>query len=296
MADWPKKPYKWIESDTLYISVPFTWNLPEVRAEILQGSFYWSRAVVGGPAVKLMPEYLADMAEIRNSYPGVLQKINSNATKSTEGCIRKCMFCAVPKIEGEFRELEEWPDRPVYIDNNILAASRAHFDKVIDRLKKHPYSDFNQGLDARLLTNYHAGRLAELRKPIIRLAWDTPGQEQAILAALGKLLGTGIPKSRIFCYVLLGYLDTPRESIYRLETLRNLGVKASPMWYHPIDCMDCRRPINESLGWNLELMRDFMKYWSNDRYFYKIPFDDFKRKQRGRKDTETLSLFKQVEK
>ena len=68
--------------------------------------------------------------------------------------------------------MEDWPDLPVLCDNNLLAAPLSHFDKVIDRLIRHGWCDFNQGVDARLLTDYHARRIAEIKQPQVRLAFD----------------------------------------------------------------------------------------------------------------------------
>ena len=48
---------------------------------------------------------------------------------------------------------------------------------MIDKLKPLSGIDFNQGLDARLLTEYHAERLAELDLKMVRLAWDHIGLE-----------------------------------------------------------------------------------------------------------------------
>jgi len=173
MADWPKKPYYWAEADTGFASIPFTWNLPEVRSEIEQ-SLFWHKWIVGGPAVELAPDYFADMHEVAigHNMPGVLQRINPDATRTTVGCPNQCAFCAVPCIEPEYGELDDWPDKPILCDNNLLAATAAHFDRVCDRLEKHPWCDFEQGLDARLLSEHHAKRLARLPQAMVRLSLD----------------------------------------------------------------------------------------------------------------------------
>ena len=175
MPEWPKAPYRWQEGETLYISVPFTWNLPAVRNELQQGSWFWKRAQVGGPAVDLMPDYLADIPNVTvgGSMENVLQRINPDATRTTLGCIRKCAFCGIGtgKIEpGGFRELEDWPDGPIVCDNNLLAASDAHIEKVCFRLKQYGWADFNQGLDVRLMTPERAKLLASIgrdRKSVV---------------------------------------------------------------------------------------------------------------------------------
>ena len=96
---WSKKTVEWIEDDTAFVSVPFTWNLLKAfpRCAALKQEGYHVRA--GGPAVSLMPDYLATVAEIGGDVDAV-GRHNQNATFTTRGCIRQCEFCAVPKTEG----------------------------------------------------------------------------------------------------------------------------------------------------------------------------------------------------
>lgn len=273
VSKWPKGPYIWEEDRTAYVSVPFTWNLPDVADMIRQGRLGVSRWVVGGPAVQLLPGYLEGLAEIRVNSPGILQRVNPQATKSTTGCPRACSFCGVSRIEpGGFQELQDWPDLPLYTDNNILASSRAHFDQVIDRAKKHPWTDFNQGMDARLLTQYHACRLAECNI-LIRLAWDRVEEEPVIRRAWNRLRNAGISKRHIRFYVLIGYHDTPADALYRLRTIRDdLKAIPNPMRFVPLDSLT---PHYAAPPWtHRELMR-FMRYWYAPR-IWSVPFEDFR--------------------
>ena len=163
-----------MDGDVQNISVPFTWNLPDLRTEFMQRDFLLGKVRVGGPALKLMPDFFADMPwiEVGDDEPGVLQRMNPMATRTTVGCIRRCSFCAVPITEGKFYELKDWQDLPIICDNNLLASSQRHFDKVCDRLEHHDWCDFNQGLDARLINDHHAERIGRLRGAHVRLALD----------------------------------------------------------------------------------------------------------------------------
>ena len=269
---WPKRPVYWTENKTLYISVPFTWNLPEVRSKILQKSFFYNKVIVGGPAIQLLPNYLADIeyVEIRDYYPNVLQKINPLATRTTLGCVRKCKFCGIGqgKIEGEgFKELSDWPDLPIICDNNLLACSQVHFDKVMDRLEKWDVVDFNQGLDARLLTDYHAERLARLKKAIIRLALDSMRYAEKWESALEKLLKAGIPKSRIRTYALIAFDSDPTEAWNRCEWIEQHGVMALPMWFHELDALEWNAVTEKQreLGWNEKERTKIMGWYYKHR-------------------------------
>ena len=122
---------------------------------------------------------------------------------ATRGCIRKCKFCAVPIVEpyfqnnisiskqvkaikrkhGEKRHL-------LLLDNNILASEE--FPKIINDIKsvgfergakyisykngkkiyQNRYVDFNQGIDARLITKEKMKLLSEIAISPLRIAFD----------------------------------------------------------------------------------------------------------------------------
>lgn len=264
---WPKKATTWITRQTLYISVPFTWLLPEVKKLVTTPSLFWSKAIVGGPATKLMPEYLAGIpgVTIGGSMAGVLQKVNPNASRTTLGCIRKCKFCGVCKIEPEYVELDDWPDRPILCDNNILAASQSHFDKVCDRLEKHGWCDFNQGLDARLMTPYHAERLKRIGESTIRFSLDNPGMKNSWERAYKILRDAGFPKRLIRSYVLIGFHDNPDTAWDQCKWIESFKVKALPMWYHRLDALVSNQVTEEQTknGWTDLARRQIMQwfYW-----------------------------------
>ena len=271
--EWHKDILEWREGETTYISIVFSWHLPQAKRRILNPCFGEKRFVVGGPAVKLNPDYLADIAEIGDDIPGMLQRHNPLATRTSEGCIRKCKFCAVPRIEGPLRELKDWPLLPIICDNNLLACSRKHFNAVIDGLKQLDWCDFNQGLDARLLTCHHADRLAELKNPKIRLAWDNTKNESEFMGAFEKLRAVGIAKKNIQCYVLMGYMDTPEDALYRLSTIKALGIMPNPMRFQPLDSE--KKNIYVGRNWTHKELIRYQRYWSNLRYLRGVPFNEF---------------------
>lgn len=238
-----------------------------MKAQLRQGNLFSDGpVVVGGPAVKLMPDYLSGVSGVivdTGDMDGVLQIANPQATRTTIGCPNRCAFCAVPRIEGAFRELDDWPDRPVICDNNILAASAAHVDRVFDRLEKWHWADFNQGLDARLLTRYHAGRLARIGKAMCRLALDHASVKPQWERAFGLLRDAGIPKSRIRSYVLVGFGSGPDDAWGRCEWVEKHGVCALPQWFHALDQLE-KNIVTETqakMGWSDYERRRLMQWY-----------------------------------
>lgn len=101
----------------------------------------------------------------------------------TRGCPNKCAWCVVPIKEGKvkpYRDVEEIAiegrTNLILMDNNILASDYGL--EQIEKIVRNGYRvDFNQALDARLVTEDIAQLLAKVRwlSPI-RFGCDTPKQ------------------------------------------------------------------------------------------------------------------------
>lgn len=270
---WSKRAIEWIDGDTAFVSVPFTWNLPTVwsRCVALKQEGYKVRA--GGPAVNLIPEYLAGVAQIGGEVDA-LPRHNPEATFTSLGCIRHCSFCAVAKTEGDLKEKQIWIPRRIVCDNNILACSMSHYDKVMDSLKPISYVDFNQGLDARLLKPHHIDRLKELDKPMLRFAWDDVNDEGVVTDAINRVVDAGFPRSKITIYVLIGNSDTPEDALYRLVMLRDvLKVVTFPMRFQPLYALRFNKYV--APGWTDRELKRMTRYWSKQMFFRGIPYADF---------------------
>jgi len=269
MNQWRKDTASWKCGDTLYLSVPFTWLLDDARklAEKHKG-----KVVAGGTAVALLG---ASWAETPITCPfDTLSIHNPCATYTTRGCPNKCEFCAVPKIEGDLVELPTWKPAPIVCDNNLLAASRSHFAKVVDSLKPFPACDFNQGLDARLFTRWHADLLAGLHSPIIRFSLDYAAEERQVSLAVEVCRQAGLPVADIRINVLIGFNDTPEDALARCQAVVALGAMPCPMRYQPLDAAEKNAYV--APGWtDAELFR-MAKYFWKYRYFRKTPYEDFR--------------------
>lgn len=289
-SKWSGGYVEWIVNDIAYLSVVFSWRLDEAYQRAIWHKMQGRRVRAGGPAITMNPGFIDSVADTSGQVDA-LPYHNPNATFTTRGCPRKCGFCAVPKIEGGLTELSDWPIKNIVCDNNILAASRRHFDSVIDKLKPLKEVDFNQGLDARLLTDYHAQRFTELDLKCIRLAWDNTKTEPHFMAAFETLRGTGIPASLIRAYVLIGFNDTPDDALYRLQTVQNLGAWPNPMRYQPLNAKQKNEYISQN--WTDRELKKFMRYWSRLIYTGHIPFHEWDNTTRKKKNGIETSEYQQ---
>jgi len=262
MYQWRKGMASWEVGNTVYLSVVFTWHIAEALRVQEQSK---KKVVIGGPAAKLLGINADPLP-----YP-VLPFHNPLATFTTRGCPNKCPFCAVPKIEGDLVELPTWEVKPMICDNNITAASKKHFDKVIDSLKPLPWVDF-QGVDPGHFTDHHASRFSELKHPVIRFGFDHILCEHRVVSAIERAKKHGIKDIRV--YVLFGCDDTPEDAQYRMELIKSLGAMPNPMRYQPLNARHKDEYIDQN--WTKDQLKSTMRYWSRQNWLEHIPYDEYK--------------------
>lgn len=332
------------------------------------------RMLVGGIAASILPEQMKKDTEIEPHIglldkPGDIDKDNTDIIDElpldysileeidyqypannayfgymTRGCIRKCAFCAVSRLEPNYKEYIGIKEQLKYVDehfgarkdlllmdNNVFAS--ACFNKIIDEIKecgfakgakykpandyeiamkninesynvrgylkklvklyekieeklegeesgnfylererlgllypetatvkavlefdeiahnyynhffKHDYCvrhiDFNQGVDARLVTEENMKKLAEINITPLRIAFDHYEQKDKYEAAVKKAAKYGI--KNLSNYLLYNFKDKPEDLYYRMKInvelceKLNVTIYSFPMKYHPID-------------------------------------------------------------
>jgi hypothetical protein len=240
--------------DLIYVTSLFTWAWRPVHEAVRYYKRLYPEAEIwlGGPYATLLPDHaeqsgakvfrgLFEEAEDLLPMYELIPKWDGSIIFSSRGCIRRCPFCAVPFLEGGLNRVKKsikqlvWPShkRIILWDNNILGAP--NWRQIMDELQELGKKvDFNQGLDARLITDEVAERLSKLRMDVIRIAYDQKNMRGAVEKAIEKLSAYGIKKRKILCYTLYNYDDTPQDLFERIRDLLNWGVVAYPMRYQPI--------------------------------------------------------------
>ena len=146
----------------------------------------------------------------------------------TRGCIRNCPWCIVPKKEGRLREVDDIErvsagrKEVVLMDNNFLAADEEFVREQLEKAARRRLKlDFNQGLDARLVTPENARLLADCRWiRYIRFSCDTVAMIEPIRRAVSLIRESGF-KREIFVYMLVTDIG---DAETRLRALVDLNV------------------------------------------------------------------------
>jgi len=248
--------------DAVWITTLFTYDIPRALGVALEAKKRAPEVRVGGVAATLLPHLFEDHgldvhrglipeAEFCAPDYGLLaDPPDYSVTHTSRGCVRKCGFCMVPKLEPTFesrdweRDLCPGAEKILFYDNNWLAKD---FDawladvQIIKRLVKIGRvreMDFNQGLDCRLLTDDHVDALRGVPIRPVRFAFDGMQEDGHFQRAVERMVKAGHRDFGV--YALYNFKDTPEDFYYRLRECARLteelrvSVQAFPMRYQPI--------------------------------------------------------------
>jgi hypothetical protein len=261
------------EPDKIYVTSLFTWAWNEVWRSIgyYKSQFPEAEIFLGGLYASLLPDHAklsgvnniitglnSEAEEMMPDY-GLVPKWDGSIIFASRGCINKCLYCAVPKLEGKIC-LEKksilkyvYPKHTIiyFFDNNILAMKywREIFKELIDLDKE---VDFNQGIEARLITAEVVKYITKMKISYIRLAYDKPEERKYVEKAI-KLLGeNGVDKRNIFVYTLFNFNESPDDFFFRVREIINWGATCYPMRFQPIYALDKDAYISPK--WNFKLL------------------------------------------
>ncbi len=224
-----------IKYDEIWISTLFTFEIPYVMGMIREAKKRYKVIKVGGIAASLLPEKFEEenvevtigrikgVEEFAPDYSLLKEKPKYSIAYLSRGCVRKCKFCMVPKLEPKFensREDLKKGMKRVVKEKNIL--------KI----------DFNQALDCRLMTEKKADLIQDLPIHPFRFAFDGMHQDGHWQKATKMMIDRGCKK--FVNLVLYNFKDTPEDFYYRLRKHAEFTYKykvecsAFPMKYKPV--------------------------------------------------------------
>jgi hypothetical protein len=134
------------------------------------------------------------------------------------------------------------------------------YDKFFKRYPRVRYIDFNQGVDARLVTPEKMAKMAEVNIRPLRIAFDHYEMKGVYIKAIETAAAHGIKD--LSNYLLYNFKDKPEHLYERMrinvDLCERLGVTiySFPMKYHPIDdpkYFDNRDYIG--INWNRKFIR-----------------------------------------
>lgn len=220
------------------------------------------------PIEDLVPDY-SILDQITYKYP----VRDAYFAYASRGCIRKCHFCGVPKLEGAQRDATPLTELVVKIDrlygakrdlilmdNNVVASPR--FKEIIAEIRdlgfergarlKRPHErtasqrrvDFNQGVDARILSRdkMYLRELSSICLSPLRIAFDHLGLKDPYEKSIR--IAHECELNDLSNYMLYNFQDSPADLFQRMllnvRLNEELGIRiySFPMRYQPTNLPD----------------------------------------------------------
>ena len=266
--------------ERIYKSKIFTFSPDDMTpydCEIIKGG-------TGYSLTDVLPEEIDRMQPDYSIYPQVDKKTAYGFL--TRGCPNKCKWCVVPIKEGNIRpycDVEEVAvdgrTNLILMDNNIIACDYGLTQ--IEKIIRNGYRvDFNQALDARLVTEDIAKLLAKVKWiDVIRFGCDTPKQISECEKAMQMIDKYSGKRQRYLMYTMIG--NNLKEAYERLSHFKGnnyIRVVAQPY-------RDYNDPNQIIPQWQRDMAR-----WAMRREFYTTcDFKDFS----PRKDFKCKTYFEQ---
>lgn len=243
----------------------------------------YSDDIYSTPIEDLIPNY-SILDQIKDQY--IYPVNDAYFAYASRGCVRKCHFCGVPKLEGAQRDarsitevvrgIEEryGPKKDLTLmDNNIVASSnyKSIIAEIVDlgfeagAMLKRPGKpavqrrvDFNQGVDARILCKdeMYLREMSKICIKPLRIAFDHIGVRKPYETAIRFANNFGL--NSLSNYMLYNFKDTPQDLYERMRLNINLNeelgtnIFSFPMRYQPTD-MKTRSFVSEN--WNAYFLR-----------------------------------------
>ena len=197
---------------------------------------------------------------------------------TTRGCIRKCHFCGVPKLEGQQRDnasltsvvraienLYGSKKDLILMDNNVVASPR--FKSIIAEIRDLGFVpgaklsrqgmrvpvqrrvDFNQGVDARILSRsrVYLKELSTICLKPLRIAFDHLGLRKPYEKSVRYAAEYGLKE--LSNYMLYNFHDDPADLFERMRLNvrlnEELGVR---VWSFPMRYQPTARPDRGHVG------------------------------------------------
>lgn len=243
------------------------------------------KIVRGGTGYDIKSQLSQDVDDMQpdfSIYPEVPTDISYGFL--TRGCTNKCPWCVVPIKEGRIRpywdveRVANGNKKLVLMDNNILAAGDYAIEQL-DKIIANKYRvDFNQALDARLVTEEFAKRLAKIRwlESLIRFGCDTTPQIKECQRAIDMIRGYGY-RGGFFLYTMIGGKNGFNECYNRINywkkklTEYRQTKQGSAVYPYAQPYRDPNNPDHEIPKWQKD-----MAQWCNKRMiFCTTEFKDF---------------------
>jgi len=203
---------------------------------------------------------------------------------ASRGCVNKCAYCAVPRLEGSMKSFKSIKDTLtlakedmsnarsiVLYDNNFT--EHEYFDQIINELVEADLPVDIHGLHVDSFDEHKAKQFARLKwqaqsesgTAYLRFSFDKLKYADNIEHALQLTKDYKI-KASFFCYMLFNFTDKPEDFWWRIQKTQEIVDKVEktvflfPQRYEPFKSLKRNSYIGKH--WNEDLVRGLVRLFT----------------------------------
>lgn len=259
-----KLPDSSFDPELIFISSLFTYYADKVKrtVKLCRKKYPKAKIVVGGVYANLMPEHCQEYTKPDYVISSVIPEVEDipldfsfvdsdyQIIQLSRGCVKKCKFCAVHRIEPEYQHKTTFKDGVVkrkllFLDNNLLA--NPDIDHILDELddlkmyRKILSWEAVSGIDVDYLLKkpYLAKRMRRSGCVNVRIAWDGSVKKASkIKQAIDLLNDADFDISKIRVFMLYNFEIPFEECEEKRRLCFEWGVRVYQCRYIPIHTID----------------------------------------------------------
>jgi hypothetical protein len=233
---------------------------------------------------ELPPKYNVDISYEESDNKSIKLEKKTIVLYSSRGCVNKCGYCAVPRLEGDMRSFKsishildvariEMPDAKsvVLYDNNFTA--HKYWNNICDELIEFGLPVDIHGLHVDSFTPEMAKKFSQMTwgsqgkahsTAYLRFSFDKMKYKDNIGRALTYYMDAGLNKRvGFFLYMLFNYIDSPHDFwsrlVYTQKYSTDFGtyIMMFPQRYEPFQALEKYKFVGKK--WTPELAAGLRK-------------------------------------
>lgn len=265
------------DCDGVMLSVIFSWDVPfaitQAKIALNQGK----KVMIGGGGTQQLSHWIKTETGLDAHYKvsETLEAVDGKfkMVYFTRGCIEKCFFCVVPRIEGNIVTMN-YKSQPakVLMDNNLSEIPVKFQEYIVEKYLSSDVSsvDCNSGFEPKGVTSEMVQLFGKLPLRWWRVGFDEIGEEKQFVESVRVI--KEFSKKTIRVYTMFGH-EPFDQCRYRCEKVISLGCEPVPQAYIQLNAKE-KKPFIR-YDWTEQKIRDFQRFFYQPALWRKIKMDDY---------------------
>lgn len=251
------------EYEAIFLSAIFSWDVPFLIKQGRVALEAGKKIFVGGGGAYRQKNLIKKELGVEVHYKVIPELENVDQQFKmvyfTRGCVEKCWFCIVPKIEGNTVTLNRISKpAPMLLDNNLSEIPFEYAEYIVEKYLQSDIKkvDANSGFEPKGIDEKTVKLWNQLPLISWRVGFDELAEEKQWVESVRVI--KEFSKKPIRVYSMIGH-ETIEQCRYRCEKIISMGCEPVPQAYIALDAL--RKEPKIMHDWTLEKLKHFQRFY-----------------------------------